>query len=66
MIKVCLRIAAAILCVASFGLAQSARDARMNQIQVLGSHNSYKQAIDPSLLSLLQKKLGDRARGVEY
>jgi hypothetical protein len=27
----------------------------MNQIQVIGSHNSYKQAIDPKLFSVLQK-----------
>lgn len=38
----------------------------MNQIEVLGSHNSYKQAIDPSLLSLLVKEEGDRIQGVEY
>ncbi len=38
----------------------------MNQIQVLGSHNSYKQAIDPSLLSILRKQWGDRVRGIEY
>jgi hypothetical protein len=27
----------------------------MNQIQVIGSHNSYKQAIDPKLFAVLQK-----------
>lgn len=59
-------ILAAILCAGGLGMAQSAKDARMNQIQVLGSHNSYKQAIDPSLLSLLVKQAGDRIQGIEY
>ena len=39
---------------------------RMNQIQVLGSHNSYKQAIDPSLLELLRKDDPGRYVSVEY
>lgn len=39
---------------------------RMNQVQVLGSHNSYKQAIDPSLRSILRSKMGDRLNGLEY
>jgi len=38
----------------------------MNQIQVLGSHNSYKQRIDPSLLSLLKKGGDHRLEGLEY
>jgi len=38
----------------------------MNQIQVLGSHNSYKQAIDPSLLSLLKRSGDRRVEGIEY
>jgi hypothetical protein len=44
----------------------SADDARMNQIRVLGSHNSYKQAIDPGLLNLLRQRVGDRIQGIEY
>ncbi len=32
----------------------SADEALLNQIQVLGSHNSYKKAIDPPLLKLLR------------
>ena len=27
----------------------------LNHIQVIGSHNSYKQAIDPKLFAVLQK-----------
>jgi hypothetical protein len=38
----------------------------MNQVQVLGSHNSYKQAIDPSLRKVLQRSMGDRLKGLEY
>jgi Phosphoinositide phospholipase C, Ca2+-dependent len=39
---------------------------RLNQIQVLGSHNSYKQAIDPSLLQLLRKNEPRRYAALEY
>ncbi len=38
----------------------------MNQIRVLGSHNSYKQAIDPPLLTLLRERMGKRVEGLEY
>lgn len=46
--------------------AQSTDQARMNQVQVLGTHNSYKRAIDPSLLTLLHKSFGERINGLEY
>ena len=46
--------------------AQSAAEPRMNQVQVLGSHNSYKQAIDASLWSLLMKTGDSRLLGIEY
>ena len=39
---------------------------RLNQMQVLGSHNSYKQPIDPSLFQLLRKKEPKRYTGLEY
>ena len=39
---------------------------RMNQTQVLGSHNSYKQAINPSLLELLRKDDPGRYASLEY
>ena len=38
----------------------------MNQVQVLGSHNSYKEAIDPSLWKLLQARDPGRYSGLEY
>jgi len=41
----------------------SAQPARINQVTVLGSHNSYKLAIDPTLFATLE----DRVRlGLEY
>jgi len=53
--------------VALVALAQSPTDQfRMNQTQVLGSHNSYKQAIDPSLLKLLQSDNPQRYASLEY
>jgi hypothetical protein len=39
---------------------------RINQVQVLASHNSYKQAIDPSLRTILRETMGDRLKGLEY
>lgn len=38
---------------------------RMNQIQVIGSHNSYKQAIEPPLLQILIEK-NPEATGLDY
>ena len=46
--------------------AQTADQMRMNQVQVLGSHNSYKQVIDDSLWSLLTKNGDKRLEGLEY
>lgn len=39
---------------------------RMNQMQAVGSHNSYKQAIDPALLKLLRKDDPRRYASLEY
>ena len=55
-----------LLAASGLGLAQSANDARMNQIRILGSHNSYKQAIDPALLNVLREHIGKRVEGLEY
>lgn len=49
-----------------FAADRAADEARMNQIQVLGTHNSYKKAIDPSLLSVLRESMGERIKGLEY
>jgi hypothetical protein len=60
-------LAAVMFCIAAAGASGPTSDhARMDQIQVLGSHNSYKQAIDPSLLSLLKKNGDQRLEGLEY
>jgi hypothetical protein len=57
----------AILCIAAAAQPRpTSRQAHMNQIQVLGSHNSYKQRIDPSLLSLLKKGGDHQLEGLEY
>src|SRR5215467_1993122 len=47
--------------------AQSSADRfRINQIQVLGSHNSYKKAIDPALFKLLMKTNPEAYSSLEY
>ena len=39
---------------------------RINQIQVIGSHNSYKQAIDPALFKVFQKMDSVSASKIDY
>jgi hypothetical protein len=39
---------------------------RMNQIQVIGSHNSYKQAIDPKLFKMLQDRDSVSMSKIDY
>ena len=41
-------------------------DLPLNRVQLIGSHNSYKQAIDPGLFALLKEKNPDAARALEY
>ena len=48
------------------GQDASQDEPRMNQVQLLGSHNSYKLAIDPSLLTLLRASVGERIQSIEY
>ena len=38
----------------------------INKIQVIGSHNSYKQAIEPALLQVLKQIEPDAIKGLEY
>ena len=65
--KEMMRTLALVLLAAATLLAESPADHfRLNQIQVLGSHNSYKQAIDPSLMKLLRKEDPKRYEGLEY
>lgn len=39
---------------------------KINQIQCIGSHNSYKQAIDPALFAMLTKLDSARFNAIEY
>ncbi|ADB38701.1 phosphatidylinositol-specific phospholipase C1-like protein [Spirosoma linguale] len=39
---------------------------KLNQIQCIGSHNSYKQAIDPALFALLSRTDSLRFKAIEY
>lgn len=39
---------------------------KLNEVQVIGSHNSYKQAIDPSLFSYLSKTDSASLSKIEY
>jgi hypothetical protein len=41
-------------------------DLPINRVQVIGSHNSYKRAIDTALFSLLKTKNPEAAIGLEY
>ena len=41
-------------------------DLPINKVQIIGSHNSYKQALDSALFSMLRNKNPDVARGLEY
>ena len=38
----------------------------INKIQVIGSHNSYKRAIDPALYKVFQEKDSNRIKGLAY
>jgi Phosphoinositide phospholipase C, Ca2+-dependent len=39
---------------------------RLNQIQVIGSHNSYKQAIDTALVALVKQRTGNALDDLDY
>ncbi len=41
-------------------------DIRINQIQIIGSHNSYKKAIDPALFAAFQKQDPQSAAKLDY
>jgi hypothetical protein len=42
------------------------RQVRLNEVQVLGSHNSYHVEPEPTLLEALRGALGDQVNGFEY
>ncbi len=67
MTKLFTGIAITSLCLAIPVLSQQEpNDIRMNQIQVLGSHNSYHSGIDPALFTFLRAKYGAKMDGLEY
>ncbi|HWB64542.1 MAG TPA: Ca2+-dependent phosphoinositide-specific phospholipase C, partial [Chitinophagales bacterium] len=60
---------ALIVCLAAMG--QNTAPLRLNQIQVIGSHNSYKKLPDPLVMKFLmryRKKLGKKLdpQGIDY
>ena len=50
----------------SFLSTGNADDVPINHIQVIGSHNSYKQAIDPRLFQFLQKSDSAGMSTIDY
>ena len=56
-----------ILIFLNFGCnAPKAPDLRLNDIQIVGSHNSYKKAIDPELMEILYREDSNLALSLEY
>ena len=58
-------ILAVVLSVAAFA-SQAAEPAKINTLRWLGSHNSYRPALDPEALAHQRQVMGERSRGVEY
>jgi hypothetical protein len=52
-----------LLCV---GCERQIQDVRLNEIQIIGSHNSYKQAIDPDLWQMIFEEDSSQARALQY
>lgn len=46
--------------------APAAAPLRLNDIQVLASHNSYKQAMDPALVRILLESVGEQILTLDY
>jgi hypothetical protein len=56
----------AIILFCGCALAQSDGDVRMNQIQVIGTHNSYHSGFAPSAAKLWQQKNPKQFAGLDY
>jgi hypothetical protein len=50
----------------AFAVGKEVGKVPLNHIQVMGSHNSYKQAIDPALFQMLKQTNGTLANGLDY
>src|SRR5262245_408738 len=61
-----IRVAILTIVVAALWAQNPADRFRVNQIQVLGSHNSYKKAIDPELFRMLRKANPKAYASLEY
>ncbi|MCY7357730.1 MAG: phosphatidylinositol-specific phospholipase C1-like protein [Rudanella sp.] len=58
--------AALTLCTCLAFLPPNLDTLKLNQIQCIGSHNSYKQAIDPALFTMLSKLDSTRFKAIQY
>ena len=65
-----IKVIIAILIITQAPVALSAQELsgniRMNQVQIIGSHNSYKQRIDTALFAQLMKRDSTRFKGLDY
>ena len=61
-----LQLGAMFLLVVAPRLARGDEPLRLNQIQAIGSHNSYKQAIDPALVKLVRATSGKSLDELDY
>jgi hypothetical protein len=67
-----MHLAAAVLLAASagaqagYGAADSDAQVRINQIQIIGSHNSYHAGLLPGMRAFLGKKKPESLRGLDY
>ncbi|WP_373549546.1 phosphatidylinositol-specific phospholipase C1-like protein [Haliscomenobacter sp.] len=55
-----------LICFPSFSQQKELRKIRVNEVQVIGSHNSYKIAIEPALLAFLHKRDSASANSLQY
>ncbi|MCH6234493.1 phosphatidylinositol-specific phospholipase C1-like protein [Cognataquiflexum rubidum] len=61
-----LRLISLVLCFLAFAVVSKAQNPRLNQTQVIGSHNSYKSAMPAPILEYLQKINPAAAKSLEY
>jgi hypothetical protein len=55
-----------LLTLPTISLNSKKEDLPINQIQVIGSHNSYKQAIDPALFRMIKASDSNAANSLDY
>ena len=62
----CQTVLLALACLLAVGEGRAAQPLRLNEIQVLGSHNSYKLAMSAENFAALMARNPDTARSLEY